>query len=119
MLHLVWIVQQELANVARKPLSHALIVRLVVVEFNGGMLKSLFRALYGVLWSLGFERLAMQCLLRSLENTHEAVIIDIKNQPPVEPQEIKVIYVDKEAIAELGARYDNDFAPVRSVRDIN
>lgn len=94
-----------------------LIVRRTVVMYHADMWKAFCRVLSDLMWMLGLERIALRLLLMSLEDVPSAVIVDLKNEPP--PHDIKVVYVDKDALAQLGAAYNNDFAPVRSILDVN
>ena len=88
------------------------------------MIKAFWRFLSDVCWTIGAERLAMRFLLLSLETANlVAPTVVLENTPPGQvpkgPFDLKVIYEDKERLAQLGDLHTNDVKIPKTVYDIN
>lgn len=88
------------------------------------MLKAFWRFLSDVCWTIGAEHWALKFLMMSLDTVNvTAPTIELDNVPPGSvpkgPFDLKVIYEDKELLAELGDLHTNDIVIPKSILDVN
>lgn len=88
------------------------------------MVKAFWRFLSDVCSVIGAHRLALRFLVMSLdEMPKETPIVVMENVPPGTvpegPFDLKVVYEDKERLAELGDLRTNDVKIAKHVYDIN
>ncbi len=95
-----------------------------VIVYSDPMINAFWRFLSDVCWMIGAEHWALKFLLMSMETVNvTAPVINLKNtlsgQVPQGPFDLKVIYEDKELLAQLGDLHTNYIVIPRSVLDVN